>query len=68
MASMGDDMEKFGAWPHTYEHCFRDGWLDSFFTAMEANHEWLEMVPPGEALATHAPLAAWTCPRRRTRK
>jgi hypothetical protein len=53
---MGDDMEKFGAWPHTYEHCFRDGWLDRFFSAMEANYEWLEMVPPGEALATHAPL------------
>ena len=56
MASMGDDMEKFGAWPHTYEHCYRDGWLDRFFSAMEANFEWLEMVPPGEALATHAPL------------
>jgi hypothetical protein len=56
MACMGDDMEKFGAWPHTYEHCFRDGWLERFFTAMEANYEWVEMVPPGEALATHAPL------------
>jgi hypothetical protein len=56
MACMGDDMEKFGAWPHTYEHCFRDGWLERFFTAMEANFEWVEMVPPGEALATHAPL------------
>jgi alpha-amylase len=56
MASMGDDMEKFGAWPHTYEHCFRDGWLDRFFSAIEANFEWLEMVPPGEALASHAPL------------
>jgi hypothetical protein len=56
MASMGDDMEKFGAWPHTYEHCYRDGWLDQFFGAMEANHEWLEMLPPCEALAAHAPL------------
>lgn len=56
MAAMGDDMEKFGAWPHTYEHCFRDGWLDRFFTAIEANHEWLEMLPPGEALASHPPL------------
>ena len=56
MASMGDDMEKFGAWPHTFDHCFRDGWLDNFFSAIEANFEWLEMVPPGEALATHAPL------------
>jgi hypothetical protein len=56
MASMGDDMEKFGAWPHTYEHCYRDGWLDRFFSAMEASFDWLEMIPPGEALATHAPL------------
>ena len=56
MASMGDDMEKFGAWPHTFEHCYRDGWLDNFFSAIEANYEWLEMVPPGEALASHAPL------------
>jgi hypothetical protein len=56
MAAMGDDMEKFGAWPHTFEHCYRDGWLDRFFNAMEANFEWVEMVPPGEALARHAPL------------
>jgi 4-alpha-glucanotransferase len=56
MASMGDDMEKFGAWPHTYDHCFRDGWLDRFFSAIEVNFEWLEMMPPGEALATHLPL------------
>jgi hypothetical protein len=56
MAAMGDDMEKFGAWPHTYEHCFRDGWLDRFFGAIEANFEWMEMVPPGEALAARAPL------------
>ncbi len=56
MASMGDDMEKFGAWPHTFEHCYRDGWLDRFFSAIESNFEWLEMVPPGDALATHAPL------------
>lgn len=56
MASMGDDMEKFGGWPHTWEHCFRDAWLDRFFSAMEANHEWLELVPPDEALAARAPL------------
>src|SRR5665213_2258148 len=56
MASMGDDMEKFGAWPHTFEHCFRDGWLERFFSAIESNFEWLEMVPPAEALATDGPL------------
>ena len=56
MASMGDDMEKFGGWPHTWEHCFRDGWLENFFTALEANQDWLEIIPPGEALAGRAPL------------
>jgi hypothetical protein len=56
MASMGDDMEKFGGWPHTWEHCFRDGWLENFFTALEANQEWVEVIPPGEALAARAPL------------
>src|SRR3984893_16296269 len=62
MAAMGDDMEKFGAWPHTYEHCYRDGWLDRFFNAMEANFEWVEMVPPGEALTRHAPLGGVDLP------
>jgi 4-alpha-glucanotransferase len=56
MASMGDDMEKFGAWPHTFEHCYRDGWLERFFSAMDASVDWIEMVPPGEALASHPPL------------
>ena len=26
-----DDGEKFGAWPGTYDHVYRDGWLDRFF-------------------------------------
>ena len=56
MASMGDDMEKFGGWPHTWEHCFRDGWLENFFSALEANQDWLEVIPPGEALAARPPL------------
>ena len=56
VAATGDDMEKFGAWPHTYEHCYRDGWLDRFFSAVEASFEWLATVPPAEALSTRAPL------------
>jgi hypothetical protein len=56
MASTGDDMEKFGGWPHTWEHCFRDGWLENFFSALGANQDWLEAVPPGEALAARAPF------------
>jgi 4-alpha-glucanotransferase len=56
MAAMGDDMEKFGGWPHTWEHCYRDGWVDKFFEALEANQDWLETIPPGEALAARQPL------------
>jgi hypothetical protein len=56
MVSMGDDMEKFGGWPHTWEHCFRDGWLENFFTAVEANQDWLELIPPCDALAAYEPL------------
>jgi alpha-amylase len=26
-----DDGEKFGAWPGTHDHVYRDGWLDRFF-------------------------------------
>src|SRR5260370_187815 len=37
VAAMGDDMEKFGVWPGTHEHCYTDGWLSDFFPALEAN-------------------------------
>jgi alpha-amylase len=47
---MGDDGEKFGAWPDTYEHCWgttpekNTGWVDQFFTALEQNADWLHTV------------------------
>ncbi len=55
-AAMGDDLEKFGVWPGTYEHCYRDGWLANFFTALEKSSDWLELVTPADAVAQHAPL------------
>lgn len=62
MAAMGDDCEKFGAWPGTYDHCYRDGWLERFFTALEANRDWLVTTPPGEYLAEHPPLGRAAIP------
>jgi len=56
MVATGDDCEKFGGWPGTYEHCYTNGWLDKFFAAVEKNSDWLATTPPGEYLATHAPL------------
>jgi len=56
VAAMGDDMEKFGVWPGTHEHCYKDGWLSAFFTALEENSDWLEVSTPGHYLESHAPL------------
>jgi alpha-amylase len=56
VAAMGDDMEKFGVWPGTYEHCFKNGWLNEFFTALEKNSDWLKVTAPGEYLVSHSPL------------
>ena len=56
VAAMGDDMEKFGVWPGTHEHCYTDGWLEEFFTALEKNSDWLQVSTPGGYLETHAPL------------
>lgn len=48
VAIMGDDGEKFGLWPGTYEHCYERGWLERFFSALEENADWCLTVPPGE--------------------
>ncbi len=49
---MGDDGEKFGAWPDTYEHCWSDdgksGWVDRFFAALEQNASWLHTMKLGD--------------------
>ena len=56
VAAMGDDMEKFGVWPGTHDHCYKNGWLADFFAALEKNSNWLKISTPGEYLATHASL------------
>ncbi|HYL63184.1 MAG TPA: alpha-amylase/4-alpha-glucanotransferase domain-containing protein [Candidatus Methylomirabilis sp.] len=56
VAAMGDDMEKFGVWPGTAEHCYTNGWLEAFFAALEENSSWLRVSTPGEYLANHSPL------------
>lgn len=54
--AMGDDCEKFGSWPGTHEHCYGHGWLERFFSELEAHPDWLEITTPGEYLAKHPPL------------
>ena len=42
LLTMADDGEKFGVWPETFSHCYKDGWLESFFSALEKNSDWIE--------------------------
>jgi len=55
-AAMGDDLEKFGVWPGTHDHCYTNGWLERFFSVLEKNSEWLALSTPGDAVASHLPL------------
>jgi alpha-amylase len=54
---MGDDGEKFGAWPGTDELCWtKEMWVDRFFTALEENADWLSTVTPATWMREHAPI------------
>ena len=54
---MGDDGEKFGAWPTTFEHCWGEGrWVERFFEALEANADWLSTVTPSQWLEREPPI------------
>jgi alpha-amylase len=44
-----DDGEKFGVWPNTYDHVYTNGWLENFFSALEENMEWINMMHFKEA-------------------
>ena len=54
--TMGDDLEKFGAWPQTHQHVYINGWLRRFFEAVEEASDWLTMIPAGESVEGQAPL------------
>lgn len=46
----GDDGEKFGSWPGTKEHVYKNGWLRRFLQALADNREWLEVTTPSAVL------------------
>ena len=52
-AVMGDDGEKFGMWPQTYDYVWSEYWMDHFFEAIEANGDWLETIHPREYIQQH---------------
>jgi 4-alpha-glucanotransferase len=57
VGTMGDDGEKFGGWPTTFEHCWGPlGWVERFFGALEVNRDWLTTVTPSDWLDGHGPV------------
>lgn len=45
VAIFGDDGEKFGLWPGTYDYVYeKEHWLESFFRYLTENTSWLETV------------------------
>ncbi len=54
--AMGDDCEKFGVWPGTYDHVYKNGWLERFLESLEGAAGWLETTTLADYIASHAPL------------
>ncbi len=52
----GDDGEKFGAWPGTYETCYKDGRLRALIEKL-LDLDWVEIVTPSEAVNCLKPQA-----------
>jgi alpha-amylase len=50
LAVFGDDGEKFGIWPDTYEWVFEQGWLREFLRALTDAQDWLQIPLPSEVL------------------
>jgi alpha-amylase len=57
LGTMGDDGEKFGAWPTTWDHCWGPGrWVERFFEALDANADWLTTMPPSDWTVVNRPV------------
>jgi alpha-amylase len=53
--TFADDGEKFGVWPKTFEHVYKDGWLEEFFRKLDENSSWLKTIHFSEAIKTLPP-------------
>ncbi len=52
----GDDGEKFGTWPGTHTHVYKNGWLETFFDALVENAKDIRVVTLAEAYDEVKPL------------
>ncbi|QEH38232.1 Alpha-amylase 1 [Aquisphaera giovannonii] len=51
-----DDGEKFGCWPDTHDHVYKNGWLHRFCDMIVGNRDWLEPTTFGRAVGATIPL------------
>ncbi len=51
----GDDGEKFGIWPRTFEWVYEKGWLYRFFETISNSDSWLKMTLPSEFISQYSP-------------
>ncbi len=51
----GDDGEKFGMWPGTHNWVYEKRWLEKFFSALEENVEWVNMLTFSEYIDKCSP-------------
>lgn len=51
-----DDGEKFGSWPETFQHVYRDGWLRRFCDMLVGNRDWLQVETFAEAVDSTLPM------------
>ncbi|MBN1202168.1 MAG: DUF1926 domain-containing protein [Anaerolineae bacterium] len=58
LAFMGDDGEKFGVWPGTYEHNWGEEskYMETLFAALEAENGWLRTIRPSDYIDQYPAL------------
>lgn len=52
-----DDGEKFGSWPNTFEHVYKNGWLENFFSKIIENKHWINLMHFSDAIKNIPPKA-----------
>ncbi len=82
LAFMGDDGEKFGVWPGTWEHNWGEGqYMEELFSALEASADWLKTIRPMDYIdrypalgrvylptASYFEMGQWALPAERFRE
>ena len=57
VGTMGDDGEKFGGWPTTFEHCWGPtGWVERLLHRARGERDWLTTITPSGWLDGHGPV------------